>query len=90
MRADILKLLKMHEGVVPGVEEEILPPALPIIRPVLDGPVRQHFGDGFQKLERDQIEARLPIHAPRAAGETPDVAPVFMSSSAHFRMLPQR
>src|SRR5436309_5537577 len=53
-----LELLKVNEGVVPSVEEEVLLPALPIIRSVLGGTGSQHFGDRFQELKRNQIEAR--------------------------------
>jgi hypothetical protein len=84
------ELLEMHEGVVPGVEEEVLLPALPIIGPVRDGPGSQYFGDRFQELERNQIEARLAVCAPGAAGETPNIAPVFRLDLAHFQIVPQR
>src|SRR5947209_8180950 len=60
-RVPFLELLEMHEGMVPGVEKEILLPALPIVRPVLDGPGRQHASDRFQKLQRNQIKARLAV-----------------------------
>src|SRR2546426_464527 len=60
-RVTFLELLEMNEGVVPGVEKEILLPALPVVGPVLDGPGRQHASDGFQKFERNQIKARLSI-----------------------------
>src|SRR2546425_7620329 len=42
---------KMHEGVVPRVEEEVLLPALPVVGPVLRRPARQHFGDRFRSEE---------------------------------------
>ena len=60
-RVAFLELLEMHEGVVPGVEEEILLPAFPIVRPVPGCAARQHFGDRFQEIERNQIEARLAV-----------------------------
>ena len=85
-----LEFLEMHEGMVPGVEEEVFAPALPVVRPVRGRAVRQHFGDSFQKLKRDQIEARLAIRAPGAAGETPDVVPVTMLNLAYSQMLLQR
>ena len=47
-------------------------------------------GDGFQELERNQIEARLAIRPPGTTNETPDVAPLFMLNLAHSHMLPQR
>src|SRR2546427_6295328 len=56
-----LELLEMNEGMVPGVEEEVLLAALPVAGAVFDGSLGEHIGDGFQELERDQIEARLPI-----------------------------
>ena len=84
------ELLEMHEGVVPGVEEEVLPPALPVAGAVPGRPARQHFCHGLQELERNQIEARLPICSSGAAGETPDVAPASMLNLAHSHMLPQR
>src|SRR5712692_10527903 len=68
-----LELLKMREGVVPGVEKEILLPALPAVGPVFVGPGRQHASDCFQKLERNQIEARLSIRPLCAAYKTRDV-----------------
>src|SRR5881396_2603239 len=73
----------MHEGVVPGVEEEILLPAFPVVRAVLDGSGSQHFGDRFQELERNEVEARLSVCAVGAAGETPDVVPFVMMNLAH-------
>ena len=84
-----LEFLEMDEGVVSGVEEEILPPAFPIVRPVPGRPARQHFGGRFQELERNQIEARLPICSSGAASETPDVTPVFGLNLAHSQMLLQ-
>ena len=54
-----------------GIEEEILPPAFPVISPVPGRPARQLLGDCFQELERNQIEAKLAVSAPGAAGETP-------------------
>ena len=74
----------------PGVEEEILLPALPVVRPVLDGPGSEHIGDSFQELERNQIEARLAVRPRGAAGETPHVTPVVGLDSGHSSMLPQR
>ena len=84
------EFLEMHEGVVPSVKKEVLLPALPVVRPVLGRAARQYFGGGFQELERDQIEARLAIRAPGAAGETPDVVPVTMLNLAYSQMLLQR
>ena len=52
-RVPFLELLEMHEGMVPGIEKEILLPALPVVGPVLDGSGRQHLSDGFQKFERN-------------------------------------
>jgi hypothetical protein len=83
-----LEFLKMHECVVPGIEEEVFAPALPIIRPVLDGAGREGFGDRFQELERNQIEARLAVCAPGAPGETPNVMTDFRLNVSHPRMLP--
>src|SRR5207244_8611479 len=79
-----LEFLEMDEGVVPGVGEEVFAPALPVVRPVLDGPSSEHFGDRLQELERDQIEARLAFCAPGAAGETPYIKLPFRSSLAHY------
>ena len=64
-----LEFLEVHEAVVPGVEEEVLLPALPVVRPVLDGAGRKHASHGFQELERDQVEARFVVGALGAAGE---------------------
>ena len=67
----LLEFPEMNEGVVPGVEKEILLAALPVVGPVPGRAARQHFGDGFQELERNQIEARLAVRPPGAAGEPP-------------------
>jgi hypothetical protein len=83
------EFLEMHEGVVPGVEEKILLPALPIKRPILDGPGSEHFGDRFQELERNKIEARLAVCASGATRENPHVAPVSMLNLAHYHMVPR-
>ena len=56
-----LKPLEVDEGVIPGVEEEILPPALPVVRPVLRRAGCEHFRNRLQKLKRNQIEARFAI-----------------------------
>src|SRR3989442_6740041 len=66
----LLELLEVNEGVVPGVEKEILPPALPVVGPVPDGPGRQHVGDRFQELQRNQIKARLLVSPLGAASKT--------------------
>src|SRR5207248_5813343 len=59
-----LEFLEMHEGVVPGIEEEILPPAFPVISPVPGRPARQLLGDCFQELERKKSGSACPANSP--------------------------
>jgi len=68
-RVALLESLEMHERMVPGVQEEIFPPALPIVHTILDRPFGQHLGNRLQELERDQIEAWLSIRSPGAVAE---------------------
>ena len=72
-----LEFLEVDESVVPGVEKEILLPALPIIRSLLDGTARQVFGARLQELERNQIEAKLAVRPPGAACEMGDSIALF-------------
>jgi hypothetical protein len=60
----------MNEGVFPSVDKEILRSLLPIVRPVLDGPGRERASDRFEKLEGNQIEARLAVLAFYSASKT--------------------
>ena len=53
--------LEVDECVIPGVEEEVLPPALPVVRAVFRRAGCEHFRNRLQKLKRNQIEARLAI-----------------------------
>ena len=59
-----LEFLEMHEGVVPSIEEEILPPAFPVISPVPGRPARQLLGDCFQELERKKSGSACPANSP--------------------------
>ena len=60
-RVALLESLKVNERVIPCVEKEFFPAALPVVRPVLRRAGCEHFRNRLQKLKRDQIEARLAI-----------------------------
>ena len=57
----LLESLEMHERMVPGVNEEILAVALPVVRPVLRRAGCEHFRNRLQELKRDQIKPPLWI-----------------------------
>ena len=83
-RVALLESLKVNERVIPCVYEEILPAALPVVRPVLRSTLGQCRSDSFQKFKRDQIEARLSIQSPGDAGKVLTVFCVTHTTRAHY------
>ena len=77
-------MLKVNERMIPCVEKEIPIAVLPVVRAILRSTLGQCRSDSFQKFKRDQIEARLSIQSPGAAGKVLTVFCVTHTTRAHY------